>query len=171
MLNESRYRLGTDVGNIVSAAQELSDQAKHLGARDLVRLSQGIVNQIRNVLHSHWAPEETKNLKSLQAIGIALMNSIAGKGGNLPETLENASLALQKLVSDLGVPINKLAVSDAAPPDESKKSVSAPIKDQSTPPPKPSTVDQAGPAVSPAGTGQDMASPPLGGSSGPFGAF
>jgi hypothetical protein len=123
-------------------------------------------------LHSHWPPEEAKNLKTLQAIGVSLMKSIADKE-NLPETIENVSLALEKLVSDLGVPINKLAVSDVAPTDDTKsdKSVSQPVKDQSVPPVKPANIDQAGPAVSPAGTGQDMASPPLGGSSGPFGAF
>jgi hypothetical protein len=168
ILNESKAYLGQKVGDILTAAQELRDDSQNMGARDLTRFSERIVNQIRRVLHSNWTREEKKHLLSLQKIGVALMKSIEEKN-DLPGTIAGCASSLEKIVADLGVPVHKLASTDTAP-EEDSQSTDKP-QDQSTPPPEPSTVDNTGPVGPPTETGQDLAAPPLGGSSGPMNAF
>lgn len=170
LLNEQQAYLGQKVGDILTAAQELRDDAKNMGTRDLTRFSERIVNQIRRVLHSNWPREEKKHLQTLQKAGVALMKSIEDKD-DLPGTVAGVAGVLEKLVADLGVPIHKLATTDKVPSDQDKTGTDKPAPDQSTPPPQPSTMDKAGPASPPTPTGQDLYAPPLGGSAGPMGAF
>lgn len=172
LINEQRAYLGQKVGDILTAAQELRDDARNMGTRDLTRFSERIVNQIRRILHSNWPREEKKYLKQLQKVGVAIMKAIDEKD-DLPGTISGAATSLEKLVGDLGVPINKLATtdkSDMQPEDDT--GTDKPEKNQSTPPPKASTIDKAGPMPPPTGgTGQNLYAPPLGGSSGPPEAF
>lgn len=168
ILNESKAYLGQKVGDILTAAQELRDDANNMGTRDLTRFSERIVNQIRRILHSNWPREEKKHLLTLQKVGVALMKSIEEKD-DLPGTVAGCASSLEKLVANLGVPIHKLATTDSAP-EEDDTGTDAP--DQSTPPPQSTTIAKAGPIPPPTGgTGQDLASPPLGGSSGPMDGF
>ena len=172
LLNEQQVYLAQKVGDILTATQELRDDARHMGTRDLTRFSERIVNQIRRILHSNWPREEKKYLKTLQKIGVAIMRSIDEKD-DLPGTIGGAAAELEKLVGDLGMPIHKLATTDRAdvrPEDDG--GTSKPEKNQSTPPPKARTIDNAGPVPPPTGgTGQNLYAPPLGGSSGPLDAF
>jgi hypothetical protein len=172
LLNESKIYLGQKVGDILTAAQELNNDAPNMGARDLTRFSEKIVNQIRRIIHSNWSKEETKYLKTLQTVGVALMRSIDEKD-DLTGTIAGSVAVLEKLVANLGTPINKFAVTDSPPSKENNvTSDSENQKDQSAPPPTPKTMDQTVPAGPPAGgTGQDLYSPPLGGNSGPMDAF
>lgn len=168
ILNESRNYMAQKVGDILSASQELSDDAQNIGTRDLIRFSQQIVNQIRRILHSTWPREERKHLLKLQKIGVAIMRAIEEKD-KLPETISGITSMLEKLVADLGVPIHKLASTDKSQPDDDK-GTDKPEKA----PPSPKNIDQAGPVPPPTGgTGQDLTAKPLGGSgSGPsFDAF
>lgn len=171
LLNEQQAYLGLKVGDILTAAQELRDDAKNMGSRDLTRFSQRIVNQIRRILHSNWPREEVKHLKVLQRVAVAIMKAIDEKE-DLGSTISGAVSALEKLVSNLGVPINKLASSDE-PGDSDKTGTSSPEKSDklSAPPPNPSTIDNAGPASPPNPPGQDMYAQPLGGNSGPMDAI
>ena len=171
LLNEQQAYLGQKVGDILTAAQELRDDAKNMGTRDLTRFSERIVNQIRRILHSNWPREEKKHLASLQKVGVAIMKSIEDKD-DLPGTISGAAGVLEKLVADLGVPIHKLATTDKTESEPDDAEGTDKPANQSTPPPKSSTIDKAGPVPPPAGgTGQDLATPPLGGSSGPLDAF
>lgn len=172
LLNEQQAYLGLKVGDILTAAQELRDDAKNMGSRDLTRFSQRIVNQIRRILHSNWPREETKHLKVLQKAGVALMKAIDEKD-DLGSTISGVVSVLEKLVASLGVPINKLASSDE-PQDSDKSGTSGPEKSAdklSTPPPQASTIDNAGPAGPPNPPGQDMYAPPLGGNAGSLDAI
>jgi hypothetical protein len=172
LLNESKAYLGQKVGDILTAVQELNNDAANMGTRDLIRFSERIVNQIRRILHSDWPKEETKYLTTLQKVGVALMRSIEEKD-DLPGTIAGSSSVLEKLVANLGTPINKFATTDSPPQEDNKNTASSQgQKDQSAPPPSPKTIDNAGPVSPPAGgTGQDLYSPPLGGNSGPMDAF
>jgi hypothetical protein len=171
LINEQRAYLGQKVGDILTAAQELRDDARNMDTRDLTRFSERIVNQIRRILHSNWPREEKKHLKTLQKVGVAIMKSIEDRD-DLPGTVSGAAGELEKLVADLGVPIHKLATTDKAPTEDDDSGTDKPEKNQSTPPPKSFTIDKAGPVPPPTGgTGQDMYAPPLGGSSGPMDAF
>lgn len=172
LLNEQQAYLGLKVGDILTATQELRDDAKNMGSRDLTRFSQRIVNQIRRILHSNWPREEKKHLKVLQKAGVALMKAIEEKD-DLGNAISGVSSILEKLVANLGVPINKLASSDQ-PEDTDKRGTSDTEKSPdnlSAPPPQASTIDNAGPANPPNPPGQEMYAQPLGGSSGPLDAI
>lgn len=173
LLNEQSAYLGQKVGDILTAVQELRDDSKNMGTRDLIRYSERIVNQIRRILHSNWPREETKNLKVLQKIGVAFMNSIEKKD-NLAGKISGAASDLEKLVAKLGMPVNKLAATEQPEAESAtEKGTSEKEEDKlSAPPPQPKMIDTAAPATPPAGgTGQDLATPALGGSAGPLGAF
>lgn len=159
ILNESSHYLGQKVGDILTAAQELRDDANNMGTRDLIRFSERLVNQIRRILHSNWPREEKKHLLTLQKVGVALMKSIEEKD-DLPGTVAGCAASLEKLVANLGVPINKLASNDSVPEEDSKGTDKT--HDQSVPPPQSTEVDKAGP-VAPPGTGQELTAQPLGG--------
>lgn len=165
ILNESNAYLGQKVGDILTASQELSDDSKNMGTRDLIRFSERIVNQIRRILHSNWPKEEKKHLLTLQKVGVALMKAIEDKD-DLPGTIAGTVGILEKLVGKLGVPINKLGVNDQTPPDDDQGTAKS--VDQSTPPPNSATIDQSGPVPPPTGgTGQDLYAKPLGGNGSP----
>jgi hypothetical protein len=181
ILNESQAYLGQKVGDILTAIQELNDDAGNMGTRDLIRFSERIANQIRRVLHSNWPREEKKHLSVLQKVGVALMKAIEEKD-DLKGIIAGSSATLEKLVSDLGIPIHKLATTDNAPSTDKEgvnKSEKAQVTQPSPPPPdqsvapqSPQTIDQAGPETPPVGgTGQEMMAPSLGGNSGPLDAF
>jgi len=174
--------LAQKVGNILTAVHELRDDAKNLGTRDMITYSQRIVNQIRRVLHSSWPKEEMSHLLVLQKVGVALMKSIEEKD-DMPGIIQGVSDTLEKLVADLGAPINKLTPTDdgkkdtgdkkgtggteTKPPEAEKGGRTAP---QGAPSGS-MNLDQSPQGTPPIGTGQDMAAPPLGGSSGPMDAF
>lgn len=179
ILNESQAYLGQKVGDILTAVQELRDDAGNMGARDLTRFSERIVNQIRRILHSNWPKEEKKHLVVLQKVAVALMKSIEEKD-DLPGTIAGAASSLEKLVADLGVPIHKLAATDNAPDTEENVGTGAPEKkqpnqsekNQATPPPTPQTIDQMPEVTPPTGsTGMELTAPSLGGNAGPLGGF
>ena len=170
LLNEQSAYLGQKIGDILTAAQELRDDSNNMGTRDLVRFSERIVNQIRRILHSNWAKEERKHLEVLQKVGVAIMNSIEKKD-DLPQTIAGAASELEKLVSDLGTPINKLASTDK-PQKDSDEGTAEKEDKLSAAPPQSKQLDTTGPATPPSGgTAQDLATPPLGGNSGPLDAF
>ena len=114
MVFEQKQYLGQKVGDILAAAQELKDDSKNMGSRDLSRFSERIVNQIRRVLHSYWAKDNQKYLKDLQKIGVAIMKSVKEKG-DLEQTISGATSALEVLVSKMGTPINNLASPEKTP--------------------------------------------------------
>ena len=162
IINEASAYMGQKVGDILTATQELNDDSKNMGTRDLIRFSERIVNQIRRILHSNWPKEEKKHLLTLQKVGVAIMKAIEDKD-DLPGTIAGAVGTLEKLVGKLGVPINKLATNDQTPDEDDKGTDKS--MDQSTPPPQSTTMDKTGPMPPPTGgTGQDLYAKPLGGS-------
>ena len=58
LLNESRAYLAQKIGDILSALQELKNDAPNMGARDLTQYAMRIVMLIRRVLHSSWPKDE-----------------------------------------------------------------------------------------------------------------
>lgn len=188
LLNEQQAYLAQKVGNILTAVHELRDDAKNLGTRDMITYSQRIVNQIRRVLHSSWPKEERPHLLVLQKVGVALMKSIEEKD-DMPGIIQGVSDTLEKLVADLGTPINKLTPTEGGKKETGDKKGTGGTETKPPEPPQPpqaekggataaggapsgpSNLDQSPQGTPPIGTGQDMAAPPLGGSSGPMDAF
>ena len=98
----------------MSALQNLHDDAEHLGARQILKASQGIVNQIRRVLHETWPDTEMDSLKTLQAIGVALSKAI-DENADLNDVVASAVEELQQASS--GKPVNDLG-SENEPTEE-----------------------------------------------------
>jgi len=115
ILNESKQFFATQCGDILNAIQNLEEEADYIGTRNLVRYSQNIANNIRNLIHSHWSDDLSDNLKQLQIVGVAILKSIE-ESSELLETIKSARASLEELVKKLGVPINNVGV----PEKESK---------------------------------------------------
>ena len=187
LLQEESAYLAQKIGDILTALHELRDDAQNMGTRDLTQYSQQIVNQIRRVLHSSWPKEDRVHLATLQKTAVALMVAI-DKKSDLPGTIQAVSTVIEKLVGDLGVPISKLTPTDRVQSSsEENKGVGGPEKASKTqgpvektsikanknqPPEQPQNIDTTPTITPPTGsTGQDLAAPPLGGSTGGLDAF
>lgn len=111
LINEEQVHLGHKVADILTAVQELEGDLGGMGMRQVARVSEEIVNQIRKVLHSQWSPNQAKNLKELQKVAVALMRAIEEKD-DLKEVIQQLSQVLGNISTKLGVKVNKL---DAVP--------------------------------------------------------
>ena len=131
ILLENRVYLGGKIGDILTALQELRDDAKSMGTRSLVRYAEKIVNQIRRVLHTHWPKDEIKFLKPLQKVGVAMMKAIEEREG-LEEIVTGAASELEKVLSKMGVPINKIGSNTSDDPDTEDKTTSDTEKNSPT---------------------------------------
>lgn len=107
LLNEGQSYFAQKLGDVLEALQDLSDNAKNIGTRQLVRYSEEIVNHMRIILHTHWSKEEEKHLRTLQKVGVAIMRAIEERD-DLPEILVSATQEIQKLMGDIGVPMHNL---------------------------------------------------------------
>ena len=105
ILNETKTHLSQKIGDILSALQNLHDDADHLGTRQLLKASQGIVNQIRRVIHETWPDTEMDSLQILQKIGVALSKAI-DENTNLKDVIASSVEELQQASG--GHPVNDL---------------------------------------------------------------
>jgi hypothetical protein len=123
LLTEQRDYLSQKVGDVLTGVHELVQGGKQVGARQLVRHSEGIVNQIRKILHSSWPRTEFKYLRKLQKCGVGLAKCIDEKG-DLREVLNSVRHELEQLSQKLGEPINTLGSpkkkDKLKPPEEPK---------------------------------------------------
>ncbi len=107
ILNEGRAYLGIRLGDILNATQDLEQNAKSMGTRQMVKNAENIVSQIRRVLHTHWDKQEEESLKKLQKAAVALSRAIEEKD-NLESIITAVKGELEELVGDLGQPIGEL---------------------------------------------------------------
>lgn len=107
LICENKYYLGQKTGDLLTAVQSLMDDAPNIGNRAMIRAAQGIINQIRRILHGRWDDEDLKYLKQLQKIGVALAKAIDSKE-NMDEVIAAAVQELEDLTDRLEVPVNTL---------------------------------------------------------------
>ena len=160
ILLENRVYLGGKMGDILTALQELRDDAKSMGTRSLVRYAEKIVNQIRRVLHTHWPKDEYKFLKPLQKVGVAMMKAIEEREG-LEEIVAGSAGELEKVLSKMGVPINKIGANTSDDPDPDDKTTSGPEKNPPSGGNKPAATPPADPNAAPAPAGEAPPANPL----------
>src|SRR5580698_7225364 len=96
LLKEQKEYLAHKVADVLTTVHELLEAGKQMGAKQLIRQSEYVVNQMRKILHSTWPRSEHKYLKVLQKCGVALMKAIEEKG-DLPETFLSVKSELEKL--------------------------------------------------------------------------
>ena len=107
MINENKYYLGQKTGDILTAVQSLSEDAPNLGNRALLRATQGIINQIRRILHGRWDDEDVKYLKTLQKAGVALCKAIDSKE-EMDTVISSVAQTLEDMLSKMEVPVNSM---------------------------------------------------------------
>ena len=126
MLNEeSSSRAGflaQKIGDLLSALQDLDQNADHIGTRQQVKNAEEIVNYIRRILHTHWEKEEEEYLRILQKVGVAIMRAIDEKD-DLPSIIASSTHEIEKIMSDMGVPINNLGSPEESEPDLNEPNV------------------------------------------------
>lgn len=114
LLNENKYYLGQKAGDLLTAIQSLGEDASNLGNRALLRATQGIINQIRKILHGNWGDEDLKYLKGLQKIGVALCKAIDDKE-DIAEVIASVQGELESILGDMEVPINQIGSEEDEP--------------------------------------------------------
>lgn len=116
LLNEGQAFLAQKIGDLLSALQELEQNAGHLGTRQQVKNAEEIVNYIRRILHVHWEKEEEEYLRTLQKVGVAIMRAIDEKD-DLPAIITSSTREVEKIMSDMGVPVNNLGSPENTEPE------------------------------------------------------
>ncbi len=116
LFNENKYYLGQKTGDLLTAVQSLGEDAPNLGNRALIRAVQGVINQIRRILHGRWDDGDVKFLKVLQKIGVALCKAIDEKD-DIPTVISSVTSELEEMLNKMEVPVNNL-VSEEEPDDE-----------------------------------------------------
>ena len=128
ILNENTAYLGQRISDILNAIHDLNQNAEGMGPRQLASQGEGVVNQIRRILHTHWDQKEKKYLPSLQKAGVAIMKSIEEKG-DLKNVLQGASGELEEIVNKMGTPQNRLATM----PETDSKNQTSPSQGEDAP--------------------------------------
>jgi len=107
LLNENKVYLGQRVGDILNAVQDLEENGSSMGTRQMVKNAEGIVNQIRRILHTNWPKDQEENLKRLQKAGVAVARAIEEKD-DLEGVITSVKGELEEVSGDLGVPIQQM---------------------------------------------------------------
>jgi len=146
LINESSVYLGSRIGDILAALQDLTQNSDGMGTRQVVANSQRILGQIRRILHSNWSKREEKYLLHLQKAGVALARAIDEKD-DLTEILPAVVSELESLLSKMGTPLHDLGSEEPESESDDKTQVAEP---QGKQPPQPQQQQQAQPQQPPA---------------------
>ena len=172
IIKEERSFLGNNIGNVLSGMQSLQNDIENMGSRQVSRVSETIVNEIRKILHKNWNPKYHNQLKELQKVAVAIQKTIDERG-DLKQILPAALESLSVLSGKLGVKINNLSApepqtqADISPeefqstgqqPDFSRKQQSAQQEPAQQGPAQQGPAQQA-PNMATDNMGMDMAGP------------
>src|SRR5690606_24344986 len=122
-------------GDILTALQDLDQNSNAIGTKQLVSACEGIVNQIRRILHTHWPKREEYNLKKMQKIAVSLMKAIETKS-DLTYVIKGSIQELEGMLGNLKAPVNQLITpegEDKPAPDKRQSGVGDPIKPSDMP--------------------------------------
>jgi len=108
LLTEADQYFAQRVSDVLNALQDLNDNAGDMGTRHLVANAQGIVNQIRRIVHTHWSQSQEPSLKTLQKCAVAVMRAMEEKD-DLPAVLKACQGHLEALSGKQGKPSNSMA--------------------------------------------------------------
>jgi hypothetical protein len=107
LLNEEKSYLGHRIGDVLTVVQDLQTDIEGMGLRQITRIAQDIVNQIRKILHSEWSPRQMPQLRELQKVGVALMKAIEEKD-DLKQIIPQLSQKIEEIGGKLGEKMNNL---------------------------------------------------------------
>jgi hypothetical protein len=157
VLNENKAYLGQRIGDILNALQDMEENKEGLGARQMVTDAERIVNQIRRILHTNWPQDQQKNLEALQKSGVGIMRAIEDKD-DLSNVLPTVTQEIEKLMGDMGTPVQQLATPEGAESAEEAPETISPSAGE-TPPEAPPEEPTPEPTEPPPGTTPPPAPP------------
>lgn len=141
LLNENTEMLGSSIGDILNAMQTDLQELKGMSVRELQTRAELIANRIERILKTHWGSDNTKHLEVLQTVGVAIRKCIEEK-----DDLENVYGAgigmIEKLLSDMGTPINKMGGGGEAEPEAETQVSPPPQEPEPQPQPQPAPNQQ-----------------------------
>ena len=105
LLLENEQFLAVQMNNVL---QDLQDEIENIGTKNLVKTSQLIANNIRNIIKSHWEISTNKPLVSLQKCGVAILKAIQEKS-DLKDVFPSLIEEIQKAISQMKEPVNRIA--------------------------------------------------------------
>lgn len=114
LLNETKAYLGQRIGDILTALQNLQDDADDLGQRAMERALLNVVSQIRKILHGRWDDTDNKDLLVLQKVGVGIMRGLDETEVNMKELVTSAVGELERLSGDMDEPLNDLGSEESA---------------------------------------------------------
>jgi len=120
LLNENHAYLGQRIGDILNAIEDLDENGKSMGMRQVMRNAEGVVNQIRRILHSSWPKNEHKTLRKLQKAAVSLARVLdpekkKEEGDDIYTIVASVKGELEKLSGKMGVPVNNKQSPEQAP--------------------------------------------------------
>jgi len=98
---------------LLSSVQSLGEDAPNLGNRALMRATQGIIDQIRRILHGRWDDSDLNYLKVLQKVGVALCKAIDEKD-DIATVVSSVGQELEQMLNDMEVPVNNVGNDEGA---------------------------------------------------------
>jgi|SRR6185437_15697770 len=107
LLLEQEEFLAQKIGDVLTALQSLADDSPHMGNRQLVKLSEKIVEQMRKILENRWSRDEESYLRGVQKAAVALAKA-CDTNQNMPEVIAGAKTELESIQKKLGAPVNNL---------------------------------------------------------------
>lgn len=118
LLLEQEEFLAQKVGDVLTALQSLAADSPNMGNRQLIKIADNIVGEMRKILEGRWSKEEEPHLRAIQKVAVALAKAI-DTNDKMPDVIAGAKTALEQLQGKLGGPINDLG-SEVEKPKGSK---------------------------------------------------
>lgn len=107
LLLEQEEFLAQKVGDVLSALQSLADDSQNMGNRQLIKIADNIVGEMRKILEGRWAKEEEPHLKAIQKAAVAMAKAI-DTNEKMPDIIAGAKSELEKVQQKIGAPLHDL---------------------------------------------------------------
>jgi hypothetical protein len=147
LLNEDSKYLSEKIGGILSILHATQEDKDGLGSRDIETYAQKVINQIKPILNISKGSKDVQ--RSLQKVAVAISIAMEEKKGDeLLDIMSKSSQIIEKLLSDMGSPIQDLGTPpEAGKPQDQDSALQPPIEPETPeqPPVDPSQPQQPAP--------------------------
>lgn len=107
LLLEQEDFLAQKVGDVLSALQSLADDSQQMGNRQLIKIADNIVQEMRKILEGRWSKEEEPHLRAIQKAAVAMAKAI-DTNEKMPDIIAGAKSELEKVQQKIGAPLHDL---------------------------------------------------------------
>jgi hypothetical protein len=107
LLLEQEDFLAQKVGDVLAALQSLSDDSGQMGNRQIIKIADNIVQEMRKILESRWSKEEEPHLRSIQKAAVAMAKAI-DTNVKMVNIIAGAKSELEKVQKNIGAPLHDL---------------------------------------------------------------